>query len=57
MKIKNIEYIYIKCGSCDERVKIAQNKGSYWKEYPKFIAEFLLDHSDCEVFDFVLNMD
>jgi len=43
----SMEYIWLCCTDCDDRVKIAQNKGNHWKEYPGFINEFLIKHIQC----------
>jgi len=41
--IKGQEYLYIKCTRCNERVKLAQNKGSDWMTY-NFLYDFALEH-------------
>lgn len=44
------EYIFLSCPSCKERVKLAKNKGNYWKtDYnPTWLPDFLLSHQDCK---------
>lgn len=37
------EYLYIKCLKCNERVKLAKNKGAYWKPY-NFLYDFMIEH-------------
>jgi hypothetical protein len=44
------DYLYLKCSICQERVKLAKNKGAYWKTGydPSWLADFLLLHADCK---------
>ena len=52
------EYLYIKCTQCNERVKLAKNKGGYWKEY-NFVYDFMIEHAcyDHLPEDFVLEWE
>jgi hypothetical protein len=40
------EYLWIVCTACNERVKVAKNKGSYWSTFD-FLPDFLIEHGGC----------
>ena len=44
-------YIFIKCGKCGDRVKIAKNKGGYFKTGydTEWLQTFLSDHGECDI--------
>jgi hypothetical protein len=44
-EINNYEYLYIRCEECNERWKIAKNRGADWISYS--IDEFLIEHGSC----------
>ena len=50
------EYIYLKCPKCNDRVKIARDKGSYWIDYD-FLPDFLLQHKSCGVTKLILEFE
>lgn len=46
------EYLFIECTECEKKVKMAKNKGNYWKAWAGFLEEFLQEHNTCSV-DFI----
>lgn len=53
MKLNDCEYVWIKCTECNDRVKVAKNKGSYFSVFD-FLKEFFILHSGCGVDNIVL---
>jgi hypothetical protein len=44
------EYLYIKCNKCDDRVRLAANKGAgNWDERYFNLSRFLLIHAACDI--------
>lgn len=48
-KIEKYEYLYLQCIKCNDRVKLAKNKGASWKEFETNLSYFLMNHSECDV--------
>lgn len=50
---QNHEYLWISCKKCQERVKLAKNRGTpNWccmEETGIWVEEFLREHGDCEI--------
>jgi len=38
---------FIECKQCGDVAKIAKNVGNHWKDEYQFLADFLLEHSEC----------
>ena len=54
MIVKNAEYVFLRCTRCGDKMKLAKNKGNYWKEIEITELEvqscldlFFLEHSTC----------
>lgn len=45
--IQEQEYLFIECQKCGDRAKLGKNVGNYWKDDYEFLADFLLQHSNC----------
>ena len=52
-KVNEVEYVWIKCRDCNDRVKVAKNKGAYFRPFD-FLYDFFIMHSACNQEDIVL---
>jgi len=51
-RVRDSEYLFIECVRCDDRVKLAKNKGaSCWKSWydSSWLSDFLFKHESCPV--------
>ena len=47
--LNDYAHLFFCCRICGKKVKLAKNKGSYWKTgYPQlWLEDFLVQHGDC----------
>ncbi len=54
--VDDYEYLWIVCAACNERVKVAKNKGNRWIPFD-FLPGFLMEHSGCSVDNIYIELE